>query len=288
MKTRFKLLTCAIAAAVLSTSAIAAAVLSTSAVAAAATNSGLIFTDSSPILTAKDKVRMEAAELRSTPEWRDAFEEALLEGKSPVDPVYAANEEVTDSGEIMSAYLDPASPASSEIKLELIHDNKGEYSYNLWSGRFIVPDVRGFASTFYEPETFGCGFDNNYNGARVLAEMKSTSDYIWNYKSVHVKGYYYKNGEKYGKTAVDEDTTQVVRAYFTDPGDKLVEGAYYFYLHNGSGSGSEYMDVVVIHVVDKDYAASSEYAAKPYAGLIDHYTYVDTGNMGAAPPINAE
>ncbi len=48
------------------------------------------------------------------------------------------------------------------------------------------------------------------------------------------------------------------------------------------------MDVVVIHVVDKDYAASAEYASKPYAGLIDRYTYVDTGNKGAAPLINAE
>lgn len=287
MKTKFKLLTCAIAAAVLSTSAIAA-VLSTGAVAAASTSSGFIFSDSSPIFTAEDKVRMEAAELRGTPEWRDAFQEALLEGKSPVDPVYAANKEVTDSGEIMPVYLEPASPTSSGIKLELVHDDRGDNSYNLWSGRFIVSDVRGFAGTFFEPETFGCGFDNNYTNGRAVAVMKGRPAYSGNYKSVVVKGIYDKDGERYTEMAENNGTSQVVSAVLKDSGGKLVEGAYYFYLHDGTGSGSNYEDVVVIHVVDKDYAASAEYAAKPYAGLIDHYTYVDTENISVAPPINAE
>ncbi len=287
MKTKFKLLTCVIAAAVLSTGAIAA-VLSTGAAAAASTNSGFIFTDSSPILTAEDKVRMEAAELRSTPEWRDAFQEALLEGKSPVDPVCAADKEVIDIGKIMPVYLEPASSVFTDIKLELVHDDSGNYSYNLWSGRFIVPDVRGFAGTFYGPETFGCGFDNNYKNGRAVAVMKGRPDYSRNYKSAYVKEIYNKDRERYTEMAENNGTTQVVSAVLNGSGGELVEGAYYFYLHDGTGSGSEYNDVVVIHVVDKDYAASSEYAAKPYAGLIDHYTYVDTGNMGAVPPINAE
>lgn len=277
MKTRFKLLTCAIAA-----------VLSTSAAAAAATTPGLIFTDSSWSLTAEDKARLEAAELRSTPEWREAFQEALLEGKSPVDPVRAVCEEVTDSGEIMPVYLDPASPASTDIKLELVYD-ASENGYNLWSGRFIVSEVRSFASVFYEPKTFGCDFDNNYKDGQVVAEIKSRDDYILNYKSVVVKGIYDKGGERYTKTAENDGNSQVVNAYIKDSGGgRLVEGAYYFYLHDGSGSGSNYKDVAVIHVVDKDYAASAEYAAKPYAGLIDHYTYVDTENMGVASPINEE
>lgn len=277
MKTKFKLLTCAIAAAVLSTGAVVAA-----ATIPEPTYSGFIFSDSSWTLTAKDKARSEAAELRSTPEWRDAFQEALLEGKSPVDPVYAAYKEVIDSGDIMPIYLDPVSPASTGIKLELVHDDRGDNSYNLWSGRFIVPDVNEFVSTFYEPKTFGCGFDNNKN-KQIAAEMKGSDAYSGNYKSVYVKGIYDKDGERYTQTAENNGTSKIVCANFKDSGGKLVEGAYYFYLHKGTGFGPEYMDVVVIHVVDKDYAASEEYAAKPYSGIINHYTYVDTESMGVVP-----
>ena len=66
---------------------------------------------------------------------------------------------------------------------------------------------------------------------------------------------------------------------------ELVELACYFYLYDGTGVESRYHDVAVVHIVDYDYSQSEEYASKPYAGLIDCYTYVDTDSLGVMPPV---
>lgn len=270
MKTRFKLLICVVAA----------AVLSTGAVAAAATISG-----SSWALSDEAKARVAAVELRNTPEWREAFEEALLEGKAPVDPVYAASFGVTTgSDEIAPVYLDPVSPASTstEIGLEKVYDEK-DYGYNVWSGRFVVPDVKSFAQTFPEPHTMNCKVLTGANGS-----LDYKTGYSTNYKELTGKYTYQETSKKAYVTVNKNGTTWVPNALSTYNGSgKLIEKAYYFYVYRGD-KNAEYWDVVVIHVVDKDYAASAEYAAKPYAGLIGHYTYVDTESMGVLPDVDKE
>lgn len=154
MKTKLKAIICAAAAAL--------------SVAVGSTVAGAVSARSE-----KEAAYDAAVALRGDPEWIENFQLALLEGKSPTDPVHAAifgldmNEE---NDEVMPAYLEQATPASmdaTKIELTLVHDDEGDNSYNLWSGRFVVADVKTFANTFEEPLTMKCDLLGTTTGTLI-------------------------------------------------------------------------------------------------------------------------
>lgn len=221
-----------------------------------------------------------AVTLREDPEWIEAFQLALLEGKSPIDPVHAAfwgidmNEE---NDEIMPAYFEQAAPASTDatkIELTLVHDDQGGTGYNLWSGRFVVDDVYSFANKFTDPYTMDCEIRSG-----TFGRLTYKRDLSVNYKKLIGQYYYMEGGKKVGDHDTSEGTGTISDVVSTYSGSgNLIEKAFYFYLYRG-GSKSEYYDVVVIHVVDKEYAGTEEYAALPYGSLIGSYTYVDVNEL---------
>ncbi len=256
-------------------SIIAAAVLSVSAVSSAAV------VNASTARSEKEAAYDAAVELRDSPEWIDAFQEALLEGKSPTDPVHAAifSTDISGFDEVSPAYLEQTAPASTDVRLTLIHDDSGSNSYNLWSGRFVVDNVSDFAATFTEPYTMDCKLFVGTTG-----RLDYQNDFSVNYKKLMGQYYYMEDGRKVGSHDTSEGVGTISDVSSTYSGSgKLIEKAYYYYMHKG-GAKSEYYDVAVIHVVDKDYAQTAEYAALPYGNLIDCYTYVDTSELSAAVP----
>ncbi|MDE7231236.1 MAG: hypothetical protein K2N56_12210 [Oscillospiraceae bacterium] len=269
MKTKFKLIAGALATAALSTGIVASAA-----------------TTSSPWgRPSVEELHMDAVRVRNDPEWIKNFEEALLEGKSPVDPVYAVYNEVVESDEIMPAYLSQVFGLNDGNKLTLVHD-ASEYGYNLWSGRITTSNVSAFSMEFSEPATFTAGVTGREKAAIIMGK----SGYYGNYKKATVYGTFKdSNGNTYTRHSFNEGTASTVFAMLSSAEKgELVELACYFYLHDGTGVQSCYRDVAVVHVVNYDYANSGEYAAKPYAGLIDCYTYVDTDSLGVMPPAGAE
>lgn len=93
-----------------------------------------------------------------------------------------------------------------------------------------------------------------------------------------------EGGKKVGHHKSSDGTGTIRSVSSTYSSGKLIEKAFYFYMYRGD-SESEYYDVAVIHVVDKDYAGSEEYAALPYGNLIGCYTYVDVNEL---PEISLE
>lgn len=265
MKTKLKLFAC-----VLSAAAVLSVGIASSAV---AVNASLARSD-------KEAAYDAAVALREDPEWIENFQLALLEGKSPIDPVHAAIQgtDMTESNdEIEPAYLEHAAPASADstdIRLTLVHDDSGDNSYNLWSGRFVVDDVRAFSNTFTQPYSMDCVLFNS-----TTAQLVYKNGFSVNFKKLSGQYYYMENGKKVGSHMTSDGTGAIpaVSTTYTGSG-KLIEKAYYFYMYKGD-STSEYYDVAVIHVVDKDYAETEEYAALPYGNLIGCYTYVDVNEL---------
>ena len=272
MKTKFKVLTCVLAAAV-----------SVPVVASAATAINKEYTPQYKFGSVVDKEAtfVMAAEMRDD-EWFENFELALLDGKCPTDPVSAATigaESINDSNEILPAYIVEAASVtpSTEVKLTKVHDKEtGGTGYTLWSGRFIVNDVAAFASKFGEPTNMDCNILLNGRG-----RLDYKNGYSVNYKELS-GSYTYKdkNDKTYTKLGTNPAGTgklPEIRSTYNGS-DKLVEMALYFYLYRGDSS-SAFDEIVVIHSVDNDYANSAEYAQKSYANLIGSYTYVDTDNL---------
>lgn len=267
MRTKFKVFVCALAA---------AAALPTCAVASAA-----IADMMSAEEVSTEIARVDAAKLREDPEWIEAFNEALLEGRSPIDPVHAAIfglDMTGENDEIMPAYLEQAAPASmdaTDVRLTLVHDDQGGNGYNLWSGRFVVDDVKAFAATFTEPYTMDCKV---FSG--TTAQLAYKNGLSVNYKQLMGQYYYMEGSKRVGnkpKTSEGYGTIGNMVSTYSGSG-KLIEKAFYFYMYKGDPT-SEYYDVAVIHVVDKNYAGTEEYAALPYGNLIGCYTYVDVNEL---------
>ncbi len=220
-----------------------------------------------------------AAELRESPGWWEAFEEALLEGKSPTDPVYASyrpETAVRSDDEILPIFLDTAPTVSDGSDLELVHDDR-DGGYNLWSGRFVVDDVSGFTAAFLESDRMDCMVHNDASG-----ELAYKVGYSVNYKSLYGKFTYLENGKRVVRRDFADGYKDILKIDSGYSGSgKLVEKAFFFNLHSGDASSALY-DAAVIHVVDKDYAQTAEYAALPYGGIIDCYTYVKTSELPEA------
>lgn len=226
----------------------------------------------------EETARLAAAELREEPEWIDAFNEALLEGRAPADPVYAAIfGDASNDDEIMSVYLEPASATDSEVKLKIVRDNSGDNNYNLWSGRFTTDVVNDFAATFTSPFSMDCVVSTGTSGKLV-----NKRGHTVNYKELIADYTFLENGRRVTHRVFQKGTGQIPEAKYDYSGSgKLIEKAYYYYMYSGD-STSPYRDVAVVHVVDKDYAQTAEYAALPYGGIIDCYTYVETSGLPEA------
>ncbi len=222
-----------------------------------------------------------AVELRESPGWWESFEEALLEGRSPTDPVHASYRPevaIRSDDEILPIFLDTASALSDGSDLELVHDDR-DGGYNLWSGRFVVDDVSDFTAAFLGPDRMDCLVHNDASG-----ELAYKVGYSVNYKSLSGKFIYLENGKRIVKSDFADGYNDILKIDSEYSGSgKLVEKVFYFYLYRG-GAASALFDAAVVHVVDKDYAQTAEYAALPYGDLIDCYTYIDTDELSAAVP----
>lgn len=257
MKTKFK--------AIISAATAAAVIFSVGGIATAAMQSRH---------SEEEIAHMAAAELRDEAGWTEAFNEALLEGKRPTDPVIALRNGTGETGdEIMPAYLESASGKDTDVKLTLVHDNS-DGGYILWSGRFIVDDVSSFAALFTQPESMNCVV-----GEGTVGELEYKNGYSVNFKKLMGNYTYLENDKRVVHYDTQEGVGQIPEVKYSYTGSgKLVEKALYFYMYRGD-STSGYYEVAVVHVVDKDYAQSAEYAALPYGGIIDSYTYVSPAEI---------
>ncbi len=222
-----------------------------------------------------------AAELRESPGWWESFEDALLEGRSPTDPVHASYRPevaIRSDDEILPIFLDTASALGDGYDLEPVHDDR-DSGYNLWSGRFVVDDVSDFTAAFLEPDRMDCLVHSDASG-----ELAYKVGYSVNYKSLSGKFTYLENGKRVVERYFADGYNDILKIDSEYSGSgKLVEKALCFCLHSGDASSALY-DVVVVHVVDKDYARTAEYAALPYGGIIGCYTYVETSGLPEAVP----
>ncbi len=222
-----------------------------------------------------------AVELYESPDCWKAFEEALLEGKSPTDPiraVYSPECAVRDDGEILPVFLDPVSVQGTETGLTLKHD-ASEGGYNLWYARIVTEDANNFARTFVNPHTMNCAV---HTGASGTLLHKNSHDV--NFKRLSGKFTYLEDGEAVTKYDFVDGYGTLPTLNYRYPGSgELVEKTLYYYVYEGN-EGSPILDAVLIHIVSEKYANSAEYAALPYGDLIDCYTYVESSEPSEAAP----
>ncbi len=200
------------------------------------------------------------------------FEEAILRGEVPPDPIRALNDPNYKPGE-ETVYFD-VSPASSTLTLQKVHGSE-DGSYTLWSGTFTTSDVSKFASSFDDPQSFTCCCDN------TTAEITGKLGFYYNYKEVSENLTYLNNGEKKVVTASDHGTAKTLTAAANAGSGELVEATYFYYLYKGTEFQSGLYEVAVVHVVDSSYAESDLYKQNSYADRIGGYPYIDSSVFGA-------
>ncbi len=222
-----------------------------------------------------------AVELYESPDCWKAFEEALLEGKTPTDPiraVYRPECAVKDDDEVLPVFLDPVSVQGTETELTLKHD-ASVGGYNLWEARIVTEDADSFARTFANPDTMDCAVHTGASGT-----LLQSNSYRVNLKRLSGKFTYLENGKAVTKYDFVDGYGTLPTLNYNYPGTgELVEKTLYFYVYEGN-EGAPIRDVVLIHVVNRDYAKSAEYAALPYGDLIDCYTYVEPSDPSVAVP----
>lgn len=197
------------------------------------------------------------------------FEEAILKG----EPIYDGRESCFGEGVVEYDAMDTYSLQKTSISLDKVFGRE-DGGYQLWTGTFTTDDVAAFSAKFTEPECFSC------QTANKKGSMTATSDYSGNYKEVLMRLVYIEDGERVVKITSNEGVSKTLSAKVDYSGKgELVEAAYYFYVHSGSGAGSSYYEVASVHVVDKDYSETSLYQQESYAGRIGGYTYVTAAEM---------
>lgn len=165
---------------------------------------------------------------------------------------------------------DVPSVADSDTTLKEVPDKDGTRGYKLWTNTITVNNISKYANSYTGPARFTCETDYK------KGEMTGTANYKYNYKKVHTRIVFRENDKDVGKNKYSEGTTETVSATVQYSGSgRPVEAAYYFYMYDGTGSGANISEVAVVYVVDQAYAASAEYAQKPYADILDVCTYVD-------------
>lgn len=209
----------------------------------------------------------------SLTEMLSPFELAIMMGEAPEHP----DGRTYPIGRVIEVEDDVAS-TNSEIKLTRSTITN---AYNYWVGNFTVSDLSGFAATFNEPDSFECSFTGGKlltNGEKGIASMKAKSGYSGNYKSVRINYTFKEDNGEYTRYFVEKDGTgSTVSAKISDRytgNGKLVEVACFYTLRSGTGSSATVRDYVYLHLVDNSYATTAAFAAEPYSGLIDTYTYL--------------
>ncbi len=155
----------------------------------------------------------------------------------------------------------------SDVTLTLVQSTP----YVLWSGRNIYEGLVGQVVRYNSPTYFSI---KNAPGDSV--EMNAKSDYKGRFKSLTVY-YTYKNnstGEIKKTKASKEGTGSLTVNPSSVSNSTLVEVACYFNVYKGDTTNTEFDEVAVVHLVDKAYSQSAQYAENSYAFMIDQYTYI--------------
>ena len=177
-------------------------------------------------------------------------------------------EEISRGSELSGAD-DVPSVTASDTTLKEVKDD-GSRGFKLWTSTIQVSDISEYANSYIGPDRFTCA--TNYK----TGKMTGKSNYEGSYKKVHTRIVFRESDRDTGKNQYAEGTAETVSAtvQYTGSG-RPVEAAYYFYIYDGTGSGSKITEAAVVYVVDRAYAASAEYAQKSYADILDVCTYVD-------------
>ncbi len=161
-----------------------------------------------------------------------------------------------------------AAEEDTEIKLTLVFSEP----YNLWSGRFTVPNVSNTSIPLYDAKTFDIDISNGKS-----ATMKSKRNYSGRFKDATVYATYRNNKTQELKKTKDrvEGTGDLTVNAPSVSNSTLVEAAFYFNVYTGDSINTDYEEVAVVHIVDQNYAKSAQYAENSYASMIDQYTYIE-------------
>ena len=164
-------------------------------------------------------------------------------------------------------------PDAGETKLIQLQNRErvnDKWVYGLWTYRAIIDDVGGFCANFTETKSLSC----SVNGKS--ADMTGKTGYMYNYKEVSIVLTFLENNETAVKRINAYGSGEYIPAVYAVPDSgKLVEAAYIFRIHSG-GELAEDNEIIVVHVVDEDYARSERYRENAYANLIDGYEYVNS------------
>lgn len=226
--------------------------------------------DSQPIAIVESNSETTVKEYGSLAETLTPFELAIMMGETPEHPDgrrYPLNRTIDVEDDALSV----TEPTMS------LKRNTNITAYNYWVGNFILNDGQNISTSFSQPETFTCYVDTHERSGTISAK----ANYYGNYKQVKISTTYLsydKNGkEKYEYTVRECKGTEPIRSpeddNYTGTG-KMVEIMYFFSLRDGTGSGAALRDYAVVHFVTESYSKSAAFAAEPYSGLIDTYTYV--------------
>ncbi len=259
MTTKFKAIASAVTAA-----AIAATVSATS-LATSPNETDLTAIPAEPENLSSETVKTEYGSLAET---LTPFELAAIMG----EPIEAPDGRTYPIGHSTEEQADTDSLDMTGIALT---KNTNITGHNHWVGNFVAT-LSGFSATFTEPETFECYVDSGDSYASMTAKI----GYLGNYKQVKISTTYLlhdTNGkEKYEydvQTCNSNESFVPVNGEYTGTG-KPVEMMFFFSLRSGTESAATLMDYVVVHLVDPSYAKTAQFAAEPYSGLIDTYTYI--------------
>lgn len=206
------------------------------------------------------------------------FEEAILKG----EPIYDGRRSCFGEGVVEYDAAQTASVLKTSISLDKVFGSE-DGGYQLWSGTFTTDDVAAFSARFTDPDYFSC------QTANKNASMTAIDNYSGNYKNVSVRLVYLENGKKVVKFNSGDGVSKTVSTKVNYSGNgELVEAAYYFYLHSGTGETSAYYEVASVHVVDKGYSETSLYQQETYSGRIGGYTYVSADEMQSSVAVPFE
>lgn len=267
-----------------------------SAVAAAALTAGIVFNASASTTDAQSEELSYVTEDASY-DGLTEFEEALLRGESPHDPNCLqcgkpnGHPKPVDNGKSYQVITNPPAQTNGDVTLTLIHGDveDGEKTYTLWGGRFTCDDIKAFTANFTSPDTFTCRvYEELFPASGKSAPAGSITgknNYLGNYKEAHTElTYLDSSGKRIVKSKISKGTNKTISAYCDSCDETLVEVKYFFYMRNGTGSGSELLEVAMVHIVDKTYSASAAYAENSYADMIDQYTFIDTDMLSENVP----
>lgn len=144
--------------------------------------------------------------------------------------------------------------------------------YFIRSGRFISDEPGNCSLYLDDPYFFSMAV---WNGKNITVTPKT--NYNGRFKTADVYATYINSatGELKKTKASADGAGNLTLKPESLSGWTLVETAIYAYVYKGESISTPYDEMVVIHLVDRTYAKSAQYAENSYAGLIDQYTYIE-------------